>query len=479
MGALSRFAAAWRAFTSDGGEEAARQNDGAAERAAIAAALAGAQSQLQSVAEVLDSRTRTVVGRVDEQRAVIDDTYHSIDKLNAGVRKITDNVEVLSASSEETSSSMLQMVASIEEVGRHTDTLFNAVEETGSATAQMLSSINEVDQNVEYLSKFATDTSASMTEMSASIAQVETNAARSYDLTLAVADAAESGMRAVRETIDGMEQIRRSVAESNAVITRLGDRSAAIGRILNVIDDVAEQTNLLALNAAILAASAGEHGKGFSVVAAEIRDLSERTAASTREISALIHSVQEEVGNALSSMSAGTKLVEQGVGLSHQAGKTLNNILESASKASGMGKEIAAATREQAKGSENVTRAVGRLQELVSQINSATTQQAQGSSHIGKAVESMREVTKYVRQAMDEQRSGSAMISAAAERMIDMIHEIFQVATNQAAESEKIVGIMQQVRAIADGNRVSANEMIDSLALMQSAIRAVGESRRG
>ena len=82
-------------------------------------------------------------------------------------------------------------------------------------------------------------------------------------------------------------------------------------------------------------------------------------------------------------------------------------------------------------------------------------------------------------QAMDEQRSGSAMISSAAERMIDMIHEIFQVATNQAGESEKIVGVMQQVRAIADGNRVSASEMMDALALLQNAIRAVGESRRG
>src|SRR2546423_13987169 len=286
-------------------------------------------------------------------------------------------------------------------------------------------------------------------------------------------------MRGVGETSEGMEQIRRSVAESNAVVTRLGARSVAIGRILNVIEDIAEQTNLLALNAAILAASAGEHGRGFSVVAAQIRDLSERTAASTREIAMLIRSVQEEVGNALRSMSEGTKLVEQGVALSHQAGKALNNILDSSTKASGMGKEIAAATREQAAGSENVTRAVERLQELVRQINSATAQQAQGSGHIGKAVESMREVTRYVRQAMSEQRSGSTMISAAAERMIDMIHEIFQVATNQAAESEKIVATMEQVRSIAEGNGASANEMSRSLAMLDDAVRNLGEGRRG
>jgi methyl-accepting chemotaxis protein len=440
--------------------------------------LVRSQAQLKAVAEAVGSRSSTVIDRVDEQRTIIDETYQSVDKLNSGVRKITDNVEALSASSEETSSSMLEMVASMEEVTRHTETLFTSVEETASATHQMVSSINEVDQNVVYLTNFVTDTSSSMVEMSASIAQVESNAARSYDLAVAVADAAEGGMRAVRETIDGMEQIRRSVAESNAVVSRLGERSVAIGKILNVIEDVAEQTNLLALNAAILAAQAGEHGKGFSVVAAEIRELSERTASSAREIASLITSVQEEVSNASRSMSAGSKLVEEGVAMSHEAGRSLNNILESASKASGMGKEIAAATREQAQGSEAVTRSVDRLQEMTKQINSATTQQAQGSQHILRAVESMREVTKYVRQAMVEQKSGSTMISSAAERMIDMIHEIFQVAANQASESEKIVATMQQVRAIADGNRSSANEMSESVSLLSDAIRTLDEEVR-
>ena len=460
------------------GELAAAFNAMAANLEKTVSKLVRSQAQLKTVVETVGSRSRTVAEAVDEQRSMIDGTYHSIDQLNNGFRKITDNVEALSASSEETSSSMLEMVASIEEVSRHTDTLYNSVEDTASATGEMVTSINEVDQNVDFLSNFVTDTSSSMVEMSASIAQVEANAARSYNLALAVADAAESGMKAVRETIDGMEQIRHSVTESNAVIARLGDRSIAIGKILNVIEDIAEQTNLLALNAAILAAAAGEHGKGFSVVAAEIRDLSERTASSTREIANLIRSVQDEVANALRSMSAGTKLVEEGVSLSHEAGRALNNILDSSTKASEMGKEIAAATREQAAGSENVTHSVDRLQELVNQINSATTQQAQGSDHIMKAVESMREVTKYVRQAMVEQRSGSSMISTAAERMIDMIHEIFQVATNQASESEKIVGTMEQVRAIAEGNRNYAVEMGESLTLLSEAIRGLDEEIR-
>jgi methyl-accepting chemotaxis protein len=317
-----------------------------------------------------------------------------------------------------------------------------------------------------------------MVEMTASIGQVETNAARSYDLSLTAAQAAESGMKAVHETIEAMEHIRKAVVDANGVVSRLGERSVAIGRILNVIEDVAEQTNLLALNAAILAAQAGEHGKGFSVVAGEIRELAERTASSTREIGGLIQSVQQEVRNALTSMATGTKLVEGGVALSHEAGKALTNILESATTASNMGKEIAAATNQQAKGSETITRAVEKLQGMVKQINAATAQQAEGSEHIRNAVESMREVTRYVRQAMAEQKSGSSMISSSAEQMIEMIHQIFQAAANQSTESETIMKTVKQVRAIADENRKSASEMSDSLTILSDAIRSLDEEVR-
>ncbi len=98
--------------------------------------LQQSQDKLKTVVDTVGSRSRTVMDRVDEQRAIIDETYRSIDHLNGGVRKITDNVEALSASSEETSSSMLEMVASMEEVSRHTDTLFSSVEETASATTR-------------------------------------------------------------------------------------------------------------------------------------------------------------------------------------------------------------------------------------------------------------------------------------------------------------------------------------------------------
>jgi methyl-accepting chemotaxis protein len=433
--------------------------------------VAQISQHLDQVARTVGSRSGTVIVSAEVQNTALAEASTSVENLNGGIRKISGNVTALSSSSEETSSSIMELVSSMEEVARHTDTLFSSVEDTSSATHQMVSSIKEVDQNVDRLKGFITETSASMVEMSASILQVEGNAALSYELARNVSEAAESGRTAVQETMEGMEEIRRSVGEANQVVSRLGERSTEIGRIVTVIDDIASQTNLLALNAAILAAQAGEHGRGFTVVASEIRDLSERTATSIREISNVIRAVQSEVANALRSMSSGAQSVDRGVDLATEAGRALEKIHHSADRSLEMGKEIAAAMKEQAKGSETVAQAVERVQDMVRQINFATNQQADGSSHILRTIEQMREVTRSVRDATVEQKTGSSLIARATEGMVDMIHEIREVTSDQSRDSERIVKTMMQIREIADGNTVSANEMNDAVGLLVHAAR--------
>lgn len=427
-------------------------------------------SKLESVVDVVGSRSRTVIGSAQKQGEAVDKAYFSIGNLNNGIHNIMLNVDSLSAASEETSASTLELVASMEEVARNTDTLFESVEDAASSTHEMVTSITEVDRNVDFLMNFTTDTSSSMVEMSNSIAEVERNASRSRDLARMVCEAAESGMNAVRETIEGMDEIRRAVQATNGVVEGLGQRSVEIDRIVNVIDDIARQTNLLALNAAILAAQAGEHGSGFSVVATEIRDLSERTAKSTSEIGEMVRGVQREVGNALRSMGSGAESVDGGVRLAGGAGEVLHQILDSAQKSLDMIGRIATAMEEQAMSGERIAATVTRVQDMVRQINAATNQQATGSEHILKSVEQMRDVTKSVRSASAEQKSSTGMISHAAEQMIEMVRQISGIAADQAAESEKIVGTMQEVRAIADGNSSSAKEMNDSVALLAEAI---------
>jgi methyl-accepting chemotaxis protein len=430
------------------------------------------QVRLADASSTISHSAELVSQRADEELTLVGRASGSLENLNSAIKNISANVESLSASSEEMSSSILEMVASMEEVARHTDGLFSSVEETSSATLEMVSAINQIDKNVEYLSSFVNDTSASIAEMEAAITQVENNASHSYDLSVAVANDAEEGMRAVRETMEGMEDIRRAVSDAEQVVGRLGEKSREIGKILGVIDEIAEQTNLLALNAAILAAQAGEQGRGFSVVAAEIRQLSERTAASTKEIVQIITAVQSESDNAVRSMRDGSRMVAGGVQRSQEAGRALQKILDSSMKSSNMVREIANATREQSKGSQAVAQAIERVNDMVKQIGTATSQQNSGSQHILTAVENMREMTRYVKQATLEQKSGSINISRATERMMEMIHEILESTSQQAAESDEMVRLMEQVKRFSAENK-------ETVANMRSAVGSMTDEANG
>jgi methyl-accepting chemotaxis protein len=415
--------------------------------------------RLVAATHVIAKSSQQVLQRSDNQMAFTDQAYGAVENLNAGIKRINENVEALSTSSEETSSSILEMVATMEEVSKHTDTLFQSVEETANATTEMVASINEVDRNMDQLANFVSETSASMIEMDATINEVERNAQQSYEFSVEASKSAEEGMKAVQETIAGMSRITKAVQEAEGVIGRLGSKSEEIGKIVNVIDDIAEQTNLLALNAAILAAQAGEHGKGFSVVATEIRNLSERTASSTKEISNLIRGVQQEVRDAIDRTKDGVKEAQSGSTLANQAGRILEQILDSSLSVSNMVKEIAKATREQAKSSQDVTKSVERVREMAKQVSKATSEQAAGSQHIMSATENMREGTRYVQQATQEQRSGSMMISKSTEQMMEMIHGILEITSRQAEMAEQIMQFMRDMKVLNSETRNSVEDL--------------------
>lgn len=432
-----------------------------------------AQSSLRSVFDEVGTRSNSLIQLVDEQKISLDTAYQSIEQLNDAMQQISDSVEALSALAEEAATSIRQLVASAQEISREADALTQSVDNTARSTEQMVVSTREVDRNVGQLREFVTNTAASMTQMNASISQIDSTASRSYELATGVAGAAESGRTAVSQTVAGMEEIRVSVKANSDVVSRLGLRSGEIGKILAVIDEVAQRTNLLALNAAILAAQAGQHGQGFSVVAGEIRDLSERTASSTREIAILVHSVQSEVREALSATAKASMVVDQGVRLSQDALRELNQILDLAQKSSDVGKEIAKTTAEQARSTDAVAKTVEQVSEMVAQISAATALQSRDSAEILSAIEIMRNVAKHVRHASGEQQIASSRIEDASSRIMTSVQQISEATGDHAEESDKIVQIMGHLREIADTSRNSANEMNTSVAVVSEAIRGV------
>jgi methyl-accepting chemotaxis protein len=448
----------------------------------LAVTLSRVQNVTGGVATVIDRISKTgaaVSSGAGTVSARVLDTSSSMGQMIASLKGIADNVEVLAQSAEESSSSILEMAATNDEVAENIQGLAASVEETTAAIEQMTYSIKEVAKNIEELSATAEETSSSMNEMDVSISQVETNANETAKLSEQAQRDAESGAEALSRTLGGIDKIKESSKEAASVIEALGRKIAAIGNILNVIDDVAEQTNLLALNAAILAAQSGEHGKGFAVVADEIKDLAERTGASTKEISDLVRGVQEQSKAAISAMDRGVRNVEEGVRLGQETETALKKIQESSQKSTQMVKAIARATIEQARGSKQVTMAINRIAETVQQIATATAEQARGSEQIMKSAEKMKAITKHVERSAQEQSRGSKQITRAIESISEMVHHLNRAQKEQTKGSEQVMSAVVQIKQVAEAQTVSVRDLeaaIVDLASQAEVLR--GEVRR-
>lgn len=217
-------------------------------------------------------------------------------------------------------------------------------------------------------------------------------------------DTATFGITSVERTIEGIQNIKASFEKTAIMfIKKLGGRSDEIGKILTVIDEITEQTTLLALNAAIVAAQAGEHGKGFSVVADEIKDLAERTSFSTREISVLIRSVQQELKDTILAMEVGLTSVEEGLKVARDAGDSLKKIVDSSIQSAETSFFTERSMTEQAKTTKLVANAMERVKNMVSEVARATTEQSKGAILITKATEKMSDVANLVKSATGEQ----------------------------------------------------------------------------
>jgi methyl-accepting chemotaxis protein len=226
------------------------------------------------------------------------------------------------------------------------------------------------------------------------------------------------------------------------VMKVLGKRSREIGDIADVIDDIAEQTNLLALNAAIEAARAGEHGRGFAVVADAVRDLAERSTASTKEISKLIESIRSDTEEALAAAVSGVKEANESRVVSEQAKGALAHVINSFDAVRDSMRVIEAATSEQVSGGEQVLSAVDQMRKLQDSVDVAIQEQANGSAQIVTTVDHMNMLVTGVVNATGEQKHGGEQMVLAVQNIAD-------------TTSQNISAIQQLVRAAANLTRQS------------------------
>ena len=390
--------------------------------AALNTALRDSVSKLRRATEASSSDAKSIR---EAAAAVANELPRRGERLGSGASSASSVAEALETAGRDlgtlatsvarASSASLEAEASIEEASGGTEKLAALLEQVGAGLTEAQASSRSVARNVEAVAGVSEETASAMTQMDASIRAVDRNADETAKLSLQVQRDAESGVDSVNQTINGIGRIRDYSLEVAGVVGSLGRRAEAIGDVVTVINEVAEQTNLLALNAAIIAAQAGEHGKSFAVVADEIKDLAERTAASTKEIQELVRNVQEETANAVQVIERGKKSVTEGVELSGRAGAALAKILDSARRSTHMAQEIARATAEQGKGSQMAASSIARVAQMLEGIRAEADGQVRTGERLNRTSDDLKAVSAEIRAAVrSAARNGKEIVRESA-----------------------------------------------------------------
>ncbi len=254
-------------------------------------------------------------------------------------------------------------------INRATEKVTHTTLQAQTISEELLAAAQRQAQEIE-------ETSAAILGISQSINDVSASATQSAQVATQSLEAAEKGTKAVENSISGMNSIRENIQETSKRIKRLGESSQEISEIVELISDITEQTNVLALNAAIQAAAAGEAGRGFSVVAEEVQRLAERSGQATKQIAAIVKTIQSDTQDAVSAMETSTQGVVEGAKLSDAAGQALSEIGQVSRNLAGLIEHISTATDNQAVAANKVAQAMQDIQQITEQTTAGTQQTA-------------------------------------------------------------------------------------------------------
>jgi len=263
-----------------------------------------------------------------------------------------------------------------------------------SASHQLQATAEQIATGAEEVASQTSTVATASEEMAATSSDIARNCSMAAESSRLSSDAATRGGVIVQETIDGMVRIAARVKDSARTVESLGERSEQIGEIIGTIEDIADQTNLLALNAAIEAARAGEQGRGFAVVADEVRALAERTTRATKEIGEMIKAIQSETREAVKVMEDGVTEVERGTESSQRSGEALRSILERIGEVTMQINQIATAAEEQTATTSEITMNVQQVTEVVHETASGAAETAAASSQLASNARILEELVR-------------------------------------------------------------------------------------
>jgi methyl-accepting chemotaxis protein len=334
-----------------------------------------------------------------------------------------------------------QISKTVQQVAQGTNQQSEATARTAKAMEQMSRAIEGVARGAQEQSKAAASSSSLTNQISDMVRQVAGNADAVTRESANAAKAAREGSNTVSSTIDGMRNIQAKVGLSARKVEEMGQRSDQIGTIVETIDDIASQTNLLALNAAIEAARAGEHGKGFAVVADEVRKLAERSSSATKEINGLIRGIQKTVAEAVQAMNEGATEVENGVTMANEAGRSLNNILTAAEAVFAQAEQAAKGTQRMSVLANQMVAAADTVSSIIEENTASTEEMSANSAEVVQAIENIAAVSEENSAAAEE-------VSASTEEMSAQVEEVTASALALSGTANELRDLVSQFKLL-------------------------------
>jgi len=369
----------------------------------------------------------------------IDSLTELVIRIKKNADGMTEASKQLSKASDQAGQATQQIAATSQQVAKGASEQSTSLQGTTRAMEQLSSAIEQISKGAQEQTKGIEKTLSTVKEVSASVTQVSGNAKSATAGATESASSARLGAEKAKQTVDGMEKIKIAIGVASQRVTKLGEQSGEIDKIVATIDDIAAQTNLLALNAAIEAARAGEQGRGFAVVADEVRKLAERSLGATKEIADLISGIQKGVSEAVKAMEDGNKEIEGGYKLAADAGASLNEILKQAETVGTQVQQISQAAEGLTTLSGQLLQVAEGISAVIEENTAATEQMAASSDQVSKSVESVAGVA-------EENGAATEQVSASAQEMSAQVEQVVasaQSLSQMADELTKAVGVFK------------------------------------
>jgi methyl-accepting chemotaxis protein len=408
--------------------------------------------QTAAVTNKMLGKLQSTIENYEIARAALQQLVGKIQQAAVG---LADTSAQLGSAAAQTGAAVQQVTMAVQNVASGAQDTSRSAQETNAAVAQLSQVIDGIARGATDQAHQVQTTSATAAEMAAGVEEVAANATQMATAGQQTKIVAERGGQAVRETTAAMAEIQTVVGEAASKVRELGVLGQKIGAVVETIDDIAEQTNLLALNAAIEAARAGEHGKGFAVVADEVRKLAERSGRETKQIAELIQQVQTGTRDAVGAMDSGAARVELGSQKAAQAGQALDEILAAVQDTVRQVGEIASSTQQMSMGARSVTDAMTSISAVVEQSTAATEEMSAQAGAVTGSIQSIAAVSEQQSAATEEVSASTEEMSAQVEQM--------------SAQAQELASMAEQLQGLAASFKLDTQAVIATAGVRKPA----------